>query len=142
MTIESTHLRRATELDGSVTDDWLVVLPDDVEVLVRGTAAGPDEAALRLANLVLGSLDAVVDRAVRLLGALLRGEGTWSLGGVDVAGAARQQGCDVVLDFSFEADDAPFEDFYALYSVCFSVDERRPAPLDAPHPFKVVVEYR
>ena len=142
MIIESAQLRRAVEVDGSVTDDWLVVLPDDVEVLVRGSAAGPDDSALRLANLVLGSMDTVVASAVRLLSTLLRGEGTWSVSGIDVAGAARQQACDVVLDLTFEADHAPYEDFYAQYSVCFSVDERRPAPLDAPHPFKVVVEYR
>ncbi|NUU19451.1 hypothetical protein HP550_19555 [Cellulomonas humilata] len=140
--IESAQLRRAVEADGAVTDDWLALLPDDVEVLVRGTATGPDEAALQVANLVLGSIDAVVARAVRLLTTLLRGEGTWTLSGIDVAGAAQQQACDVLLELTFEADDAPDEDFYALYSVCFSVDERRPAPLDAPHPFKVVVEYR
>jgi hypothetical protein len=142
MAIERDQLTRAIQLDGSVSDDWLVVLPDDVEVLVRGTAAGPDDDALRRANLVLGTIDAVVASAVRLLGTLLRGEGAWSLSGVDVASAAQQQACDVLLDFTFEADDAPYEDFYAQYSVGFSVDEHRPAPLDAPHPFKVVVEYR
>jgi hypothetical protein len=142
VTIDRAQLSRAVQVDGSVTDDWLVVLPDDVEVLVRGSATGPDEGALRLANVVLGAKDEVVGRAVRLLTTLLRGEGTWTLSGVDVAGAARQQACDVVLELTFEADDAPDEDFYALYSVCFSVDERRPTPLDAPHPFKVVVEYR
>ena len=142
MTIERAQLRRAVEIDGTVTDDWLVVLPDDVEVLVRGSGTGPDEAALHLANLVLDSIDETVARAVRLLGTLLRGEGTWSLSGLDVAGVARQQACDVVLDFTFEADDAPYEDFYARYSVCFSVDESRPGPLGAPHPYKVVVEYR
>lgn len=142
MTIESARLRRAVEVDGSITDDWLVVLPDDVEVLVRGTGAGPDEAALQLANLVLDSIDDVVARAGRLLGTLVRGEGTWTLSGLDVAGVARQQSCDVVLDFTFEDDDAPHEDFYARYSVCFTVDESLPGPLSAPHPFKVVVEYR
>lgn len=142
MTIETGQLRPAVQADGSVTDEWHVVLPDDVDVLVRGSGVGPDEAALRLANRVLGSLGAVESRAVRLLGTLFRGEGTWTLSGVDVAGAAQQQACDVVLDFTFEADDAPYEDFYASYSVCFSVDDRRPGPLAEPHPFKVVVEYR
>ena len=91
MILERAQLSRAVQVDGSVTDDWLVLLPDEVEVLVRGSADGPDEAALRLANLALGSIDDVVGRGVRLLGTLLRGEGTWTLDGIDVAGAARQQ---------------------------------------------------
>lgn len=142
MTIESGQLRPAVQVDGSVTDEWHVLLPDDVDVLVRGSGTGPDESALRLTNLVLGALGAVEARAVRLLGTLLRGEGTWTLSGIDVAGVAQQQACDVALDFTFEAHDAPYEDFYASYSVCFSVDELRPGPLGEPHPFKVVVEYR
>lgn len=47
-----------------------------------------------------------------------------------------------MLDLTFEATDAPDEDLYARYSVCFTVDESRPGPLVAPHPFKVVVEYQ
>lgn len=79
--------RRAHKIDGTVLDEWFIEIPalslidsgseNEVEIIVPGDSAGPDSAALHVAEFVFDNLEALAQRATGLLTSFMKDAGDW-----------------------------------------------------------------
>jgi hypothetical protein len=132
-----TTLRRCRD-----SSDWLCRSSGGVELLVAGAPDGVDGDRLQMARSVMENIDRVQAQAIRLLESFMKDKGSWDLDYIDFGSEAARQTCDFQVGLRFVAESDPHAYGYTFFSVCFSLQEGNPPPLNTPHPFKFIVEFR
>jgi len=134
---------KSHDRDGLFLNEWVTETSEaSIEVLVHGDNNGPEEKALENANIILGSIEEIQAKAIRLLESFIKYKGTWYLGSINVSNEAKKQECDFQLDFNFEVEELPNEFMYTYFSVCFSCFDQNASLHLHPHPFKFIVGFR